>query len=68
MWRVHKEAGRPFPQLSEDDFIDYCVTEAVMLKAAKEDEKRREEAERKDYKAGHKSDEFRKRVEAGETM
>jgi response regulator of citrate/malate metabolism len=38
-------AGRPFPQLVEDDVIDYLITEAVYLRVAHEDEKFRKEAE-----------------------
>lgn len=37
MWRVCKEAGRPWPTLSEDSVIDYMVMEAVALKVAEAD-------------------------------
>lgn len=49
MWRVCKEAGRPWPKLSDDDVIDYMVMEAVALRVAKEEAKRRKEAERKQW-------------------
>jgi hypothetical protein len=52
LWRVHKEAGRPWPVICpEDDVIDYMVMEAVALKVRHEDEKARKEAERKEWKS-----------------
>lgn len=61
MWRVYKEAGRPWPIVcAEDDVIDYMVMEAVAIKAAKREEKDRKEAERqakiKQFKESAKSD------------
>lgn len=50
---MHKEAGRPWPQLSEDPVIDYMVMEAVALRVREEDE----EAEKK-----RKRDEWKKEV------
>lgn len=48
LWRVHKEAGRPWPVICEDDpVIDYMVMEAVYIKARNEDEQARKDAERK---------------------
>jgi hypothetical protein len=47
MWRVCKEAGRPWPSLSDDDVIDYMVMEAVALKANKEEQDEQKKAERK---------------------
>jgi PHD/YefM family antitoxin component YafN of YafNO toxin-antitoxin module len=48
MWRVCKEAGRPWPVLCpEDDVIDYMVMEAVYLKVQKQDERHRKDAERR---------------------
>jgi hypothetical protein len=46
MWRVCKEAGRPWPRLSDDDVIDYMVMEAVCLRVAREDEKAKKAAEK----------------------
>lgn len=54
MWRVYKEAGRPWPTVSEDDVIDYMVMEAVALKVRKEDEAARKEAERQEWKKQQK--------------
>lgn len=45
IWRTIKGAGRPIPRWSDDDYIDYCVTEAIYLKVAKEDKEAREKAE-----------------------
>ena len=51
LWRVCKEAGRPFPSLDEDDVIDFMITEAVALKVDKEDAAAQKKAEVKDWKA-----------------
>lgn len=45
LWRIHKAAGRPFPQLVEDDVLDYLITEAVYLTVAHQDEEFRKEAD-----------------------
>lgn len=50
MWRVCKEANRPWPTLCDDAVIDYMVMEAVAIKAQREDEAARKEAERKEFK------------------
>ena len=48
LWRVHKEAGRPWPVVVHDDpVLDYMVMEAVAVKIRKEDEKAAKDAERK---------------------
>ena len=44
MWRVYKEAGRPWPVLSDDDVLDYMVMEAVALKVQSENRQAEEEA------------------------
>jgi hypothetical protein len=54
MWRVCKEAGRPWPILSDDSVIDYMVMEAVALKVRKADEKAQKEAEREQWKKEQK--------------
>lgn len=49
-----KAAGRPLPQFSKDEVLDYMVTEAIVAKAgerAKQEEKAREKEEWK--KAAH---------------
>lgn len=45
LWRTCKAANRPFPQLVEDDVLDYLIAEAVSLKVAREDREAQEEAE-----------------------
>lgn len=60
MWRVHKEAGRPWPIICpEDDVLDYMVMEAIYLRARKEEEKAHKDAERK-----RKVEEERQRLKA----
>lgn len=50
MWRVTKEAGRPWPVLSEDPVLDYMVMEAVAIKVRREEEKAQREQARKEFK------------------
>lgn len=50
LWRTCKEAGRPFPKISDDDVIDFMVMEAVTIKVRKEDEEAQKEQERKKWK------------------
>lgn len=47
MWRVCKEAGRPWPVLSDDDVVDYMVMEAVALKANKDEAEAEQRVDRK---------------------
>lgn len=54
MWRVYRSSGRPWPQLHEDEVIDYMVMEAVSLKVKKQDEQARKEAERTAWKEQQK--------------
>lgn len=50
MWRVCKQAGRPWPTLSSDDVVDYAIMESIALKVAKEDVNAQKTAEREDWK------------------
>lgn len=50
MWRVCREAGRPWPVLSEDSVIDYMVMEAVYLKVQEEERAAQKEQERREWK------------------
>lgn len=50
LWHVCKEAGRPWPQLDDDDVIDFMVMEAVAITAAKEAKKQEENQERQSWK------------------
>lgn len=50
LWTTYKEAGRPVPKFSDDDYIDFCITEALYLRYVKEENKRRKEDEKKRWK------------------
>jgi hypothetical protein len=51
MWRVCKEAGRPWPVICADDpVIDYMIMEAVALKVRKQDREAEKTREREDFK------------------
>jgi hypothetical protein len=54
MWRVYRDAGREWPAFSDDPVIDYMVMEAVALKAKKEEDKARKDAERAEWKKQQK--------------
>lgn len=47
MWTTYREAGRPIPRFSDDEYIDYCVIEAIGLRVKKEENKARKDYERK---------------------
>lgn len=51
MWRVYKEAGRPWPRLSDDDVLDYMVMEAVAMKIQQQEAQQRKEQEAAQRKA-----------------
>jgi hypothetical protein len=42
---VLRAAGRPFPELTDDDVMNYLITEAVYLKVNHEDREAQKEAE-----------------------
>lgn len=50
MWRVSSAANRPFPQVSDDDVLDFMVTEAVAVKVTAIDRKAEEERRRKEWR------------------
>jgi hypothetical protein len=50
MWRVFKEAGRPMPQFSEDDVIDYMVLEAVAIRVAEETAEAQKKVKRREWR------------------
>lgn len=49
-------AGRPLPQFSPDDYVDFCVVEVVAMKVAQAKQKAERDAERdrafKEWKKG----------------
>ena len=61
LWRVHKDAGRPWPIIcEEDDVIDYMVMEAVAIRVRREDEKAEKARKRKEWQRESGSlDQFR---------
>lgn len=50
LWTVHKEAGRSWPVISEDEVTDYLVMEAVSFYVGKEQEKLRKKQEIEQWK------------------
>lgn len=50
LWRICKEAGRPFPQLTDDDVLDFMVMEAVTIKVHAEDAAEQKKNERAAWK------------------
>jgi hypothetical protein len=59
LFRISKETGRPFPQVSDDDVIDFMVAEAVTLKVLAEDDQARKKAEKE-----REREEFKKNRES----
>lgn len=53
VWRVCKAAGRSFPRVSDDDVIDFLVTEAVYVKASREDQEAAKQQGVENWKQGH---------------
>lgn len=49
-WHAFKEAGRPWPQLDEDDVIDFMIMEAVAVAASKQTQEQEKSSERKSWK------------------
>lgn len=45
LWRANRAAGRPWPQISDDDVLDFMVMEAVHVKVKAEDAKAQKDAE-----------------------
>jgi hypothetical protein len=48
--RVCKEAGKPFPRFSDDDVLDYMVTEAIVVKHWDEQRKEHKRQEMREWK------------------
>lgn len=69
--RACKEGGRPLPQFSPDDVVDFQVVEAITLKAAEEQRKANEAEKAKAQRestglAGHRDQSFLERARAQE--
>lgn len=41
-----KAAGKPFPDFTDDDVLNYLITEAVYIKAQHEEDEARKESEK----------------------
>lgn len=54
LWRVCKEANRPFPSVSPDDVIDYMVMEALAVKDQEEQQEAQKKAERDAWRKEHR--------------
>lgn len=51
MWRICREARRPWPVIvPDDDVLDYMVMEAVALKVNREDKESKKQQEVNDWK------------------
>lgn len=50
LWHVCKEAGRSWPQLDDDDVIDFMIMEAVALSVAKETKEVKKQEERTSWR------------------
>lgn len=56
LWRVYKEAGKPFPDLTDDDVLNYLIMEAVTLKAKHQEAEAQKEAEKEAERQRFKKD------------
>jgi hypothetical protein len=51
---VAEATRRPLPKFSDDDVLDWYVTEAVLVRASQEKEKEDKRREREEFRKGHK--------------
>jgi hypothetical protein len=58
LWLTCREAGHPIPSFSDDDVVDFLVTEAIRVKVGEEMRKQREDLankeEHKNFRKSHK--------------
>lgn len=54
LYLVHREAGKPLPSFSDDDVIDFQITEALVVRAAHERGEAQKKQEREAWKAQHR--------------
>lgn len=50
LWLTNREAGRPFPQVSDDDVLDYLVMEAIRVKIGEEAKEAQKDQERDSWR------------------
>ena len=52
LWMTSRDSNKPMPRFSDDDVIDFLVTEAITRRAAAAAEKDRAKQERDQWKKG----------------
>lgn len=50
-----RDAGRPFPSFSDDEVLDFLITEAIRDNVRKEADKQQEKQKRADWRGDHRS-------------
>lgn len=51
---VHKEAGKPLPRFSRDDYLDYLVTEALVARGEADRQRAEDQDEKDKFRKSHK--------------
>lgn len=54
LWSVFRDAGRPFPRLTDDDVLDFVIVEAIRAKVGEEMRKADNEKQGEDFRGSHK--------------
>lgn len=54
LWVVSNETGRPFPQLTEDDVLQFMVMEAVTVKVNEMRKEEQEQQKSKERRSSHR--------------
>lgn len=58
LWLTCREAGHPIPEFTDDDVLNFLVTEAIRVKVGEEMRQQREKLqdaeERKQFRKSHK--------------
>lgn len=55
LWAVSEVTKTPLPRFSEDDVVDFCVKEAIAVRAGAERRMAEKQREAKDWQAGDTS-------------
>lgn len=51
---VHREAHKPLPRFSDDDYLDYLVTEALVERGEGDRRRAEDDHEKKKFRQSHK--------------
>lgn len=51
---AHKEGGRELPRFSDDDYIDFCVLEALTVRGGEDRRKAEKKKKMEEWKKGAK--------------